>query len=105
VHVSKAVRTLESYHAPSSHSCESSGCYELPNVPCKATSYRPDAEDQVGEQQTLLPPKDVRELAIEGLESRQREEIAGSYPGRGGEGVQLGADGTVRGNYERLVRG
>jgi hypothetical protein len=53
----------------------------------------------------LLAPEDVAEFAVHGLEGGKGEEVAGGYPGRGGEGVQVGADGAVRGDDEGLVGG
>jgi hypothetical protein len=53
----------------------------------------------------LLAPEDVAEFAVYGLEGGEREEVAGGYPGCGGEGVQVGADGAVGGDDEGLVGG
>jgi hypothetical protein len=53
----------------------------------------------------LLAPEDVAEFAVHGLEGGEREEVAGCYPGGGGEGVQVGADGAVGGDDEGLVGG
>ena len=45
------------------------------HVLSEAAAQTPEAEDDVAEQQALLPPKYIAELSIKGLEARQGQEV------------------------------
>lgn len=52
-----------------------SGGDELRDVATDSTAQGPEAEEDIGEEEALLPPEDVAELAIQRLAARQGEKV------------------------------
>ena len=87
-----------------SDSRESSRSDQFSHGACKSAEGRADAKHQEAKEEAFFAAKNIRQPAVQWLECGEGEEVARRNPGRGGEGVEFGADCAVRRDDERLVR-
>lgn len=67
----------DAVHAAAADAGDGAGDAQLHHVAREAAAQAAQAEDGVREEEALLAAEDVAELAVEGLEAREGEEVPG----------------------------
>jgi len=79
------------------------GSNQLVNILCKTAEQASCTKHDIRKQSTAFPAKDITQLAIEGLERSQSQEVGSSNPTGQVQGVQIRANLSIAGDNNCLI--